>query len=200
MATVVSASIVSASILSAIHDEPNRPIYAEFLALLLQQYGWAPEGLKWQPLKETTVLSFAAVDAMAFQLALQLRALEARGQTLLFWHSTAIWVLEQADRPEKLYLLADLGQRVPLAKKDETQLVLVYPTVYPLPPDLCAPELLKINALPFRTHRSASYYSLALMCLRLLQLPLPELNGTKLFYFLERCLKIEPSERLCFYL
>ncbi len=190
------------NILLAINDEPNRALYAEFLALLLKQYGWAPEGIKWRPLKEkeTTVLAFAAVDAMAFQLALQLRALEARGQTLLFWQSSAIWVLEQADRPEKLYLLADVSQRVSLAKKDETQLVLVYPTVYPLPPDLCAPELLKINALPFRTHRSASYYSLALMCLRLLQVPLPELNGTKLFYFLERCLKTEPSERLCLYL
>jgi len=195
-------SVLSASILSAINDEPNRAIYAELLALLLQQYGWAPEGIKWHPLKETEtpVWSFAAVDALAFQLALQLRALEARGQTLLFWQSSAIWVLERADRPEKLYLLTDLGQRVALAKKDETQLVLVYPTVYPLPPDLCAPELLKINALPFRTHRSASYYSLALMCLRLLQLPLPELNGTKLFYFLERCLKTEPNERLCLYL
>ena len=85
-------------------------------------------------------------------------------------------------------------------KKDTKQLVLNYPTVFPFPRERCAPELLKMDALPFRTHRSASYYSLALVCLKMVHMPLEKLKGTKLFYFLERCLKSEPSERVCYYL
>jgi hypothetical protein len=98
-----------------------------------------------------------------------------------------------------LYILSNLSQLVPLDKKDRKQLVLIYPTVYPLPSECCAPELLKITALPFLTQRSASYYSLALLCLKRLNLSLDKIEGTKLFYFLERCLKEEPSERVLMY-
>ena len=161
--------------------------------------------------KET--LDFAEVEVLAFQLSLQLQALEARMQTLLFWQPSDLLVIQLPKASRKLYLLANLSQMVPLNKKTPTQLVLVYPTVYPLPKENCAPELLQITSLPFLTHRSASYYSLALLCLRLLKpldepttldepatLDLAAINGTKLFYFLERCLHIDPEERMCLYL
>lgn len=147
-------------------------------------------------------LTYSALDAMAFQLALQLATMEKRGYTLLFWQPSDILVVELKRERDtlKLYILANFSQLVSLQKKDETQLVLVYPSVFPLPADKCAPELLDIKVLPLITHRSASYYSLAIMCLNLVNLSLAELKGTKLFYFLERCLKKDPKERMLIYL
>ena len=148
-------------------------------------------------------MTFTEVEDFAFQLSLQLAALEARGWTLLFWQPSDLSVIKDSDK--KRYVLSNLSQLVPLSKKDPTQLVLVYPAVYPLPPAICAPELLKMTALPWITHRSASYYSLALLCLDLLDIKmdskgLEDLRGTKLFYFLERCLLADPRERMCLYL
>ena len=81
-----------------------------------------------------------------------------------------------------------------------THLVLNYPKIYPFPANCCAPELLKITELPFTTHKSASYYSLALLCLHTLNISLDDLQGTKLFHFLERCLHINAEERVLLYL
>jgi hypothetical protein len=150
-----------------------------------------------------TIMTFAEVEDLAGQMAAHLAALEARGWTLLFWQPSDLSILSVKALNKKQYVLTNFSQLVPLCKKDPTQLVLVYPAVYPLPPERCAPELLKITALPFITHRSASYYSLALLCLELLapiEVGLEELRGTKLFYFLERCLLADPRERRCFYL
>ena len=91
---------------------------------------------------------------------------------------------------------------MPLNKNDNTKFVLACPNVYPFPKEVCAPELLEMKALPFISDCSAIYYSLALLCLKWLKgvnLSLDELEGTKLFYFLKRSLKKEPSERLCLY-
>ena len=171
----------------------------DFLSLLLNQYGLAEAAvLSTRPLESG--MDYSAVDSMAFQLSLQLSALEASGFTLLFWDTRDISVLEVKHLSEKLYILTNLEQQVPLDKKDRNHLVLVYPKVFPLQAELCAPELLKMDTLPFRTHRSASYYSLALVCLKMVNMPLEKLKGTKLFYFLERCLKSEPSERVCLYI
>ena len=96
-----------------------------------------------------------------------------------------------------LFLLANLEHLVPLNSKG--QMRINFPIR--LPPELVAPELLKITALPFDTHLSASYYSLALLCLRTCAVnSLAEIAQTKLFYFLERCLKPEPTERCCVFL
>ena len=208
-------------ILSALLDEDNREIYAGFLAILIEQFSLSMnsmdsldsiDSMEIKKLCKET-LDFAEVEVLAFQLSLQLQALEARMQTLLFWQPSDLLVIQLPKASRKLYLLANLSQMVPLNKKTPTQLVLVYPTVYPLPKENCAPELLQITSLPFLTHRSASYYSLALLCLRLLKpldepttldepatLDLAAINGTKLFYFLERCLHIDPEERMCLYL
>lgn len=149
------------------------------------------------------IMTFTEVEDFAYQLSLQLAALEAHAWTLLFWQPSDLSVITLKEPERKQYVLSNFSQLVPLCKKDPTQLVLVYPAVYPLPPERCAPELLKMTALPWMTHRSASYYSLALLCLELLAplgLGLAELRGTKLFYFLERCLLADPRERRCFYL
>jgi hypothetical protein len=134
---------------------------------------------------------------MAYHLTLQLQFLEEQGMTLLFWQRQDILVIGDG----KMYLLANLSQLVPLSEKESNKLVLKYPAIYPFPTECCAPELLTLTELPFITHKNASYYSLALLCLQVLKLSAPnlsleELQGTKLFYFIERCLK----ERVLCYL
>ena len=172
--------------------------------------------ISFGPLQQN--MSYSDVETVAFQLTLQLQTLEAQGFSLLFWQPSDILHIRSEpirsehirsehirsepirSQPINLYILSNLSQLVPLNKKDIKQLVLVYPMVYPLPSERCAPELLKIPVLPFITHRSASYYSLALLCLKQLNLSLDKIEGTKLFYFLERCLKETPSERRLIYI
>jgi hypothetical protein len=137
-------------------------------------------------------MDYASTERMAFQLSLQLQSLEEKGYSLLFWQASDILVIEK-----QIYLLANLSQIVPLQKKDTSQLVLNYPAIVPFQRDICAPELLTMSSLPFITNKSASYYSLALLCLKVLNLSLDDLHGTQLFYFLDRCLNSEPSERYC---
>jgi hypothetical protein len=191
------------TILSKINDPTNREIYTEFIELLLRHYGLTTI----QSSVSFTILNtldYSEVERMAFHLSIQLQSLEARGFTLLFWQPSDIMVVNYRNEMGKeeitLYILASLVQLVPLDRQNKKQLRLVYPTVFPLPERRCSPEVLKMNVLPFLTHRSASYYSLALLCLNVLNLSLADMKGTKLFYFLERCLKTEPSERMLLYL
>jgi hypothetical protein len=166
--------------------------YEEFMDILKQNAGLTiDDTFISESLPE--VMSLAEVETMAQHLSWQLQALERRGCSLLFWQAADIWWVNK-----KCYLLAVLEQVVPLHKKTPEQIMLTYPAIFPLPQAVCAPELLKMNVLPFVTHKSLSYYSLALLCLQKVNLSLTELQGTKLFYFLERCLREEPSER-CLY-
>ena len=206
--------------------DENRDIYNEFMTVLLKQFPMsAPEPIvaiyTAEPLP--LVMSYTEVETLAFHLSLQLKILERRDCSLLFWQSSDILFVNK-----KLYLLANLMNLVPItfapitfapitfAPIKSDQIVLNYPAIFPFPKAVCAPELLKMKALPFITHKSLSYYSLALMCLQKLNLSLEELqgtlqgtlhgtlqgtlqgtlHGTKLFYFLERCLKEDPSERV----
>ena len=182
----------------AAETEETAELYAEFIELLQKQSCMSMDKdmdteLAPEPLPAS--MTFNEVETMAKHLSWQLEILETRGYSLLFWKAADIlWMNKQ------FYLLADLTQIVPLQKKNFEQIVLTYPDVFPLPERECAPEVLQMKALPFITHKSCSYYSLALLCLAKLNLSLAEmpdvLHGTKLFYFLERCLKEEPSERL----
>jgi hypothetical protein len=184
----------------------HREIYTEFINLVIKPAATAASATVASS-KEWSLSSFGddfeidyqVVETLAWQLALQLQALEASGWTLLFWQASDILIVNQGE----FYLLANLSQLVPLDKKDKSQLFLVYPTVYPLPAALCAPELFQMASLPFITQRSASYYSLGLLCLSLLKninLSLERIQGTKLFYFIERCMKLEPCKRMCLFL
>ena len=171
-------------------DEEYREIYNEFLMLLMEEEEGSGESSieKQEPLPK--VMSYMEVETMVLHLIIQLKALEARGCSLLIWQVSDILLVNN-----KYYLLANLTQLVPMYKKAPDKIVLNYPAIFPFPKESCAPELLQMAALPFITHKSVSYYSLALLCLAKLNLSLETLQGTKLFYFLERCLKIEPSER-----
>jgi hypothetical protein len=156
--------------------------------------GSAPLGSA--PLGST--MDYSDVERMTFQLSIQLEILETHGFSVIFLQPSDILVI--SFKEFTLYWLSNLSQMVPLYAKDQTQMVIVYPTIFPLPKERCAPELLQMNILPFITPCNASYYSLALLSLQMLNLSLAALEGTKLFYFLERVLKREPSERWCLYL
>ena len=195
---IVSQDIVSQDILSLIKDQEYREIYTECIAILLRQYPLPVSATIARISTLDDIMTFPQLETLAFHLSLQLEALEARGFTLLFWQPSDILVVILSTG-QHLYVLAHLAQLVPLNKKDPKQLVLNYPTVFPFPSERCAPELMKMDVLPFITQRSASYYSLALLCLQLLRLQhlsLEKIQGTKLFYFLERCLKEDPAERV----
>ena len=177
-------------------EEANREIYEALIEIVQANVGagagaGAGAGTcQWLP---TLSLDYTQVDKMAYHLTLQLQFLEEQGMTLLFWRQQDILVVDLVV-DGKMYLLANLSQLVSLSEKDPTKLVLNYPAIYPFPAQYCAPELLTLAELPFITDKNASYYSLALLCLH--HLSLEELQGTKLFYFLERCLK----ERVLCYL
>ena len=192
--THILASHILASHILASHitDPDNREMYSGFISLLLNQCHIQNEADLIIG-KLANKMEYHEVETMAFHLSLQLHYLEDKGFSLLFWQPSDILLLHDG-LDKKIYLLANLSQMVQLDKKNRNDLILIYPTVYPFPIERCAPELLKMNALPFRTHRSASYYSLALLCL--LYLSLDEIKGSRLFYFLERCLK----ERTLLYL
>jgi len=188
--------ILVSQILSHIADQDNREIYSEFIRILFNQTKTIALSDERLSLDKAIGMTYPEVETMAFHLSLQIQYLEEKGFSLLFWQPSDIMILD--NYKEKLYLLSNLTQMVHLDRKDKNELILIYPTVFPFPKERCAPELFKINALPFTTHRSASYYSLALLCL--LYLSLEQIKGSKLFYFLERCLKEEPTERTLLYI
>ena len=151
------------------------------------------------------------IETIALHLSLQVKILEKRGFTMLYLQSEDIIRIRINGNENKrgrdfdfyIYLLADLNQMVPLDKQNYNIFVLNYPKVYPFPKNVCAPELHNISMLPFTTHRSAIYYSVGLLCLHLLKrqnLSLNNLRDTPLFYFLERCLKEEPLDRMCLFI
>lgn len=180
-------------------NSDNREIYDDFISLLINQKSNNTQSYKINHICNDIGQcdNYADIDRMTFHLSLQLISLEEKGFCLLFLQKSDIIVINN-----ELYLLSNLSQMVPLCKKDDSQLLLVCPTIYPFPKEVCSPELLEINVLPFVTHRSAGYYSLALLSLLYLKginLSLDDLQGTKLYYFLKRSLKKVPNERLCLY-
>jgi len=157
------------------------------------------------------VYRYDEIETLALHLSLQVKILEKRGFTMLYLQSEDIIRIRINGNENKrgrdfdfyIYLLADLNQMVPLDKQNYNIFVLNYPKVYPFPKNVCAPELHNISMLPFTTHHSAIYYSVGLLCLHLLKgqnLSLTNLRDTPLFYFLERCLKKEPLDRMCLFI
>ena len=91
------------------------------------------------------------------------------------------------------------------------QLILTYPMKFSKQDEaFLAPEVLTgRKVLPFITSISAGYYSLAKLCVYCLGLEvdagdlsksLEPIMGSKMYFFLERCLAREPRERVFLYL
>ena len=68
--------------------------------------------------------------------------------------------------------------------------------------DTDAPEVASLDVLPSRIHVSAIYYSIALLCLKCLGISqdMGEIQGSKLYYLLGRCLRPDPETREFLYI
>lgn len=154
--------------------------------------------------KEHSKLDYPRTEKMAFNLSLQLKELENMGFTLSYWTPADILVVNDSS-----FLLGNLHNFVKLDIPNSFNITLNYPIIYNDGSNhidyqeksvMIAPEILKMDGLPFITHRSASYYSLGKLCLHCIDHSLAELAGTKLFYFVERCM-LEPIEqRSCLFI
>tara|TARA_B110000305_G_C19298761_1_gene568037 strand:- start:365 stop:1090 length:726 start_codon:yes stop_codon:yes gene_type:complete len=154
--------------------------------------------------KDHSNLDYSRAEKMAFNLSLQLKELENMGLTLSYWTPADIIVVNDSS-----FLLGNLHNLVKLDIPNSFNIRLNYPIIYDDGSNhidyqeksaMIAPEILKMDGLPFITHRSASYYSLGKLCLHCIDHSLAELAGTKLFYFVERCM-LEPIEqRSCLFI
>ena len=65
-------------------------------------------------------------------------------------------------------------------------------------PTFCSPELARIHSLPASVHWKTCFYSFALLLRSLLEDDVPRF--TKLYWFLERCMKDVPASRKMIYI
>lgn len=65
-----------------------------------------------------------------------------------------------------------------------------------------APELSLVNELPSQLHVSATYYSIATICIESMGIgeDMREIYGSKLYYLLERCMRRDPHRREFLYI
>ena len=114
---------------------------------------------------------------------------------VLFFNLNDILVIN-----EECFLLTNLAKILPIEEED--MLVLRKPLALN---GFLAPELVGAKSLPLRVQQSCAFYSLALLCLKALALDKKEnesmdaLYGSKLYYFLQRCLETNPKKRRFLY-
>jgi hypothetical protein len=162
----------------------------------------------YEGVKDLLPMDYSQVEKLILHLGIQMRVLAKYQTGLCGFTLDAISVID-----EEFFLLTDLQQVRELKKikevkdradraevKAEQLLAFTYPMKFTLSEQqFFAPELrekLVAKILPFTTTVSVGYYSLAKLCLACLQLEhLEPLQGSKLYYFLERCLHVEPTER-----
>ena len=113
---------------------------------------------------------------------------------VLFFNLKDIIVLSK-----NVFLLTNLSKVLPMT--DDNEIILEEPISFD---GFLAPELKGVDSLPFAANPTCAYYSLALLCLKALGLEfeggLERLKGTKLYFFLQRCLENDPKKRHIIYI
>lgn len=197
------------------------PIYMEFLSLLAGQYGWTAvikekkdngvviSAAEISPLKDLLPMDYSLVEKMILHLGMQMQVLKKYKRGVFFYNLEDIIVIDK-----EFFFLGGLeknavelqGQGQKQQGQDQDLLSYTYPMKFTnREKEFFAPELkakLEEKVLPFTTSISVGYYSLAKLCLHCLQLTdiLDPLQGSKMYFFLERCLKVEPAERYFLYI
>ena len=180
----------------------------------LQTFGWQGKweihddsihiesdiGVSLEEYIRDTLLDYADGLRLALCLGEQLAALadsqKHNGEKygVLFFNMKDITVVNK-----EFYLITNLSKVLPIT--DENQLVLQQPIDFN---GFLAPELVGANTLPLEVTPSCAYYSLALLCLKALELDFDDgmdrLNGSKFFYMLQRCLEKNPKNRIFIYI
>jgi hypothetical protein len=143
-------------------------------------------------------INYDDVERLIFQIGLQISILHKYNKGIFFLSLDDIIVIDK-----NFFLLSSL-QHV-LNIKDN-KLMLTYPMKFSKKDEMfLAPEVLNVKkVLPFIISISVGYYSLAKLCIYCLGLGgdmlLGSIMGSKMYFFLERCLAKEPDERTFLYI
>ena len=191
---------------STTKDTDTEAIYRDFYSLLgreegfkdLQKGNFTIIAESIVPLRELIPMDYNQVENMIRQVGLQLEVLLLKYKKgILYLNVEDIIVIDRS-----FFFLRGLENVIGLQKEE---LLITYPLkIEKADEQFIAPELKQKMAekvLPFKTSLTGVYYSLGKLCLYCLQLEdLETLNGSKMYYFLERCLKVDPTERYFLYI
>ena len=136
---------------------------------------------------ENKPLDYHEALRLAICIGINLASLTPLNKSILFLSFDDIYMID-----EDWYILSSFNKLVPIISKDVV--MLTKPISFK---GNLAPELKNVRSLPFKTNITAVYYSLASLIIEALALEnnLAPLAGSKLYYFLQRCLAINPEER-----
>jgi len=156
-------------------------------------------GLSLEEYVHEKPLDYADGLRLALCLGEQLTKLAEYNEELGEKHGVLFFNIKDIIVVEKdMFLLTNLSKVLPIT--DENHMILEEPLPFN---GLLAPELEGVDTLPLVVNPTCAYYSLALLCLKALKLDfeggLERLEGSKLFYLLERCLEKEPKNRTLVY-
>lgn len=132
-------------------------------------------------------IGYLMAEKMMLDLGAQFTTLTHMNMGVLFFGIDDIIVIGN-----DIFMIANLDNIIPLNKNKD--LVLMHPaTFYGLLP----PELENITSLPFITNISSAYYSASIVCIQSMNIDktMDRIYGSKLYFFLKRCLVIDPAER-----
>jgi hypothetical protein len=158
-----------------------------------------------KPLSECIPLDYHMCEKLILDIGLQLAELHKINKSIFFLNIDDIVVIDN-----EFFLLSKLTYIADVNSKES--LTLTYPIQFSKKDEMfLSPELSEsINAkvLPFEIPISSVYYSLAKICIYCLQLQdnllepinLEPIKDSKLYFFLERCLVINPQDRFFLYI
>jgi len=146
-------------------------------------------------------LSYEEVEQLILHIGLQMMVLEKYDKGIFFLNLEDIIVIDHT-----FFLLGNLDHV--LRRYKQEQLLLSFPMIFTKADEkFLAPELNKglIHTLPFYASITVGYYSLAKLCIYCLDLGkdldynLDPIKGSKMYFFLLRCLQVEPKDRYYLY-
>jgi len=148
-------------------------------------------------------MDYDEVEQLILHLGLQIMVLGTYNKGIFFLNLEDILVIDS-----KFFLLRNLKHVLDIEKKE--QLLLSYPMKITKDDErFLAPELKASDkVLPFYASITVGYYSLAKMCMYCLDLRgyldlqadiLDPIKGSKMYFFLLRCLVVDPAERYFLY-
>jgi len=145
-------------------------------------------------------MTYELSELLILHIGLQMQVLHTYKKGVFFFNLDDIIVINKT-----FFFLSNLCHVLDTDPDD--QLILTYPMKFSKQDEaFLAPEVLTgRKVLPFITSISAGYYSLAKLCVYCLGLEgekdeLGSIMGSKMYFFLERCLAKEPRERVFLYL
>ena len=192
-------------------NEEQNKLYLDFFNILEKQPGWKGQvkttvtGLTLKastikPLSDFFPMDYEQTEKMILHLGLQMLILQHHQKGLCCFTLDDVLVIDK-----EFFFLAGLQNVLDIKGVKSDLLSFTYPMKFTAEAtQFFAPELkekLDAKILPFTVTISVGYYSLAKLCLYGLQLGenLGPLQGSKMYYFLERCLKVDPAERAFLY-